>query len=263
MKREYLLSNRQAEAGLRFEAIAELFDPWTFRHMDELGVEAGWRCWEVGAGGPSIPRWLAGRVGARGRVLATDIDVSWARPAAGAVVEVRRHDVIEDEAPAETFDLVHARLLLVHLADRDQALRTMIGALRPGGVLLIEDADPALQPLACLDEHGPEERLANRLRAGFRTLLAGRGADLAYGRTLPRLLREAGLDDVRADAFFPLTSPACGRLEAATITQVRHELIAGGHATEVEIDRHLAAIAAGRLDITLAPLISAWARKPA
>jgi hypothetical protein len=42
------------------------------------------------------------------------------------------------------------------VADRDRALRSMISALRPGGWLLVEDADPALQPLICPDEYGPE-----------------------------------------------------------------------------------------------------------
>ncbi|WP_433473785.1 class I SAM-dependent methyltransferase [Spirillospora sp. CA-142024] len=255
---EYLLSNRQVEAGTRFEALAELFDPWTFRHLDDLGVTSGWRVWEVGAGAPPVPSWLAERVGDTGHVLATDIDVSWL---AGTPVDVREHDIVRDEPPAGPFDLVHARLVLVHLADRDRALRTMIDSLRPGGVLFVEDADPALQPLACPEEHGPEERLANTVRQGFRKLLAERGADLAYGRKLPRLLREAGLADVRAEAFFPIGSPACGVLETATILQVRDRLIAGGHATAEEIERLLTAIASGRLDLTMGPLISAWGRK--
>ncbi|WP_202125574.1 hypothetical protein [Actinomadura physcomitrii] len=34
--RGYLLDNRRAEAGTRFEAISELFDPWTFWHLDAL-----------------------------------------------------------------------------------------------------------------------------------------------------------------------------------------------------------------------------------
>ncbi|MEV3923225.1 hypothetical protein [Actinomadura coerulea] len=37
---------------------------------------------------------------------------------------------------------------------------------------LVEDADPGLQPLACPDERGPDERLANAVRRGFRALLA-------------------------------------------------------------------------------------------
>ena len=79
-------------------------------------------------------------------------------------VEVRRHDVGADEPPAEAFDLVHARLVLVHVTGRDRALRSMVECLRPGGWLLLEDADPALQPLLCPDEYGPEQRLANRVR---------------------------------------------------------------------------------------------------
>lgn len=258
----YLLDNRQAEAGVRFGALAELFDPVTFRHVDRLGIGAGMRCWEIGAGGPSVPLGLAERVGPSGAVVATDIDISWTGDIAGGVIEVLAHDVAADPPPPGAFDLVHARLVLVHVTDRAEALRRMVAALRPGGRLLLEDADPALQPLLCPDESGPEQRLANRLRAAFRTLMAARGADLAYGRTLPRVLREAGLEDVRADAYFPITSPACAVLEEATVRQIRHHLLDQGLATAAEIERHLANVAAGRLDLATAPLISASARKP-
>lgn len=261
-ERGYLLDNRQSEAGVRFGALSELFDPVTFRHVDRLGIGAGMRCWEVGAGGPSVPEGLAARVGPGGSVLATDIDTSWVRDAAGGVIEVRRHDVAADPPPPGPFDLVHARLVLVHVTDRAEAVRRMVSALRPGGLLLLEDADPGLQPLLCPDESGPEQRLANRLRAGFRALMAARGADLAYGRTLPRVLREAGLEDVRADAYFPITSPACAVLEAATVRQIRGRLVAAGLATDEEVDRHLANVATGRLDLATAPMISAWARRP-
>ncbi|MEU3488084.1 methyltransferase domain-containing protein [Streptomyces massasporeus] len=258
----YLLDNRQAEAGTRFDALAALFDASTFRHFERVGIDAGWRCWEVGAGGPSVTAWLRERVGPTGRVLATDIEVSWTGTAATEGVEVLRHDVGRDDPPPGPFDLVHARLVLVHVTERDAALRSMVRALRPGGVLLVEDADPALQPLICPDEHGPEQERANRLRAGFRELLRQRGADLSYGRRLPRLLREAGLVDVEADAYFPITSPACDVLEAATVRQVRDKLVAEGLATDDEIERHLANIAAGRLDLATSPRISAWGRRP-
>lgn len=243
----YLLDNAQSEAGTRFDALSELFDPTTFRHIEDLGITTGWRCWEVGAGGPSVVTWLADRVGPTGRVLATDIDTSWASRAAADGVEVLRHDVGRDEPPVSGFDFVHARLVLVHVADRQQALRAMVGALRRGGRLLVEDADPVSQPLICLDEYGPEQALANRLQTG---------------RKLPRLLREAGLTDVAADAYFPVTSPACDVLEAATVRQVRDRLVAAGLATDEEIDRHLASVTSGRLDLTTSPLISAWGRRP-
>lgn len=257
----YLFDNRRPEAGERLAALAELFDPWTFRHLDDVGLAEGWRCWEVGAGGVSVPLGLAERVGTSGRVLATDLDVSWIDTAAGGALEVRQHDVIHDPPPAETFDLVHARLVLVHLTDRAAALRVMIDALRPGGWLVLEDADPALQPLACPDERGPAEELANRLRTQIRTLLARRGADLTYGRTLPRLLRDSGLTNVKAEAYFPIAAPACGILEAATIRHVREQLLAAGLATPEEIETHLENLTRGDLELTLAPMITAWGRK--
>ncbi|MGQ5636893.1 MULTISPECIES: methyltransferase [unclassified Streptomyces] len=257
----YLLDNRQNEAGERFDAFTALFDPTTFRHIEALGIGPGWRCWEVGAGGTSVVSWLAEKAGPAGRVVATDIDTSRLDAVYGPSVEVRVHDVGADEPPGEGFDLVHARLVLVHVPDRARALRSMIQALRPGGRLLVEDADPALQPLACPDEYGPEQRLANRLRQGFRKLLAERGADLSYGRKLPRLLREAGLSAVESEAFFPVTSPACTALEAATVRQIRHRLVAAGLATDEEIDQHLTNVEAGGMDLATAPMISAWGRK--
>jgi len=86
--------------------------------------------------------------------------------------------------------------VLVHVPLRAQALLNLVRVLCPGGWLLVEDADPRLQPLACPDEYGPDQQLANALRHGFRQLLSERGADLGYGRTLPRQLRAAGLTDV-------------------------------------------------------------------
>ncbi|MFI1361511.1 methyltransferase domain-containing protein [Streptomyces griseochromogenes] len=257
----YLLDNRQTEAGQRFDAFASLFDPTTFRHVEALGIGPGMRCWEVGAGGTSVVSWLAEKVGSDGRIVATDLDTSLLTAAVRPPVEARVHDVGTEEPPGEGFDLVHARLVLVHVPDRARALQSMIKALRPGGWLLIEDADPALQPLICPDELGPEQQLANRLRHGFRKLLADRGADLSYGRKLPRLLREAGLRDVEADAYFPMTSPACAALEAATVRQIRDRLVDAGLATDEDIDRHLANVEAGGMDLATAPMISAWGRK--
>jgi SAM-dependent methyltransferase len=257
----YLLDNQQTEAGQRFDAFATLFDPTTFRHLADVGLGPGWRCWEVGAGGTSVVSWLAKKVGPTGKVVATDIDTSLLAAVARPPVEVLVHDVGAQEPPGEGFDLVHARLVLVHVPDRERALRSMIQALRPGGRLLVEDADPALQPFICPDESGPEQQLANRLRNGFRSLLTERGADLAYGRRLPRLLRAAGLRDVQADAYFPLTSPACAALESATVRQIRDRLVAAGLATDEDIDQHLANVAAGGMDLATAPMISAWGCK--
>lgn len=257
----YLLANEQAEAGRRLHALSEVFDPVTFRHLAAVGVTTGWSCWEVGAGGASVPGWLAAQVGPSGRVVASDIDTTWL-PTEGAGFEAVRHDVAADPPPGDGFDLVHARLVLTHVPQRAAAVATMVRALRPGGWLVIEDADPGLQPLICPDEHGPAQRLANALREGFRSLMADRGADLAFGRTLPRVLRGAGLEAVQADAFFPVATPASTALEEVTAEQIRDRLVAAGLATDEQVDEHLHNVRSGLLDLATAPLISAWGRKP-
>src|SRR4051794_12906570 len=252
----YLLDNGQPQAGSRFDALSALFDASTFRHLERFGLQPDWHCWEVGAGGPTVAGWLTERVG---RVLATDIDLSWLP--ADAPYDVLRHDVGTEPPPGD-FDLIHARLVLVHVPLRDAALRALVGALRPGGWLLLEEADPALQPLVCPDEYDDATALANRLKTGFRELMKARGVDLAYGRTLPRRLRRLGLVDVEADAYFPMTGPACTALERATVEQIRERLVAAGLAGDGDIEQHLRNVDSGALDLATSPLVSAWGSKP-
>jgi len=249
---------RQRITRAHYANLGALFDASTFRHVDALGIRAGWRCWEVGAGGATVPAWLARRVVPGGYVLATDVDVAALQEAPDPGFDVRRHDVAAEPAPAAGLDLVHARLVLMHLAERGAALSAMTGALRPGGWLLLEDADLSLQPLACPDEAGPAEQLANKVR---RASIALRADNLAFGRTLPRLLRGAGLADVGADACFPLAGPDSARLQQTMIERQRERLLAAGLLTAAEIGQHLGDIAAGLLDLTTFTVVSAWGRK--
>jgi hypothetical protein len=240
-----------------------MFDATTFRHIDMLGIGAGWRCWEVGSGGATVPGWLSRRVGPEGHVLATDINVSHLDGAQEPRYEVLQHDVGAEPAPPGGFDLVHARLVLVHLAEREAALTSMVEALRPGGWLLIEEGDSSMQPLLCPDESGPEQKLANKIRQASWALV-GRQMDLGYGRTLPRLVRGAGLAHVAADAFFSLTSPAKSpvqQVQKSTIEGARKILVDRGLVTDEEIEQHLADIAANKLDMATFPLIAAWGQK--
>ncbi|MGH8922388.1 MAG: SAM-dependent methyltransferase, partial [Actinomycetes bacterium] len=71
---KYSLDNGWEHARHRLELLEQIYDAGTIRRLDSLGVGAGWRCLEVGAGGGSITRWLCDRVGPGGRVLAIDLD---------------------------------------------------------------------------------------------------------------------------------------------------------------------------------------------
>jgi SAM-dependent methyltransferase len=130
-------------ARRRLELLEACHDPGSFRRAAALGVGPGSRCLDAGAGAGSFARWLVDRTG---DVLAVDIDVRLVEEIAAPGLEVRRHDLAHDELPRGEFDFVHTRLVLIHVPERDAVLRRLADALRPGGVLLVEEDD--IYPLA-------------------------------------------------------------------------------------------------------------------
>jgi len=74
----YAFDNAAPQAGDRFANLSALYDEVTCRHLDRFGIDTGWDCLEVGAGGGSIARFMSMRVGPRGHVLATDLDGAFA-----------------------------------------------------------------------------------------------------------------------------------------------------------------------------------------
>jgi len=72
-------------------------DTGTIRYFEEIGVSSGWRCLEVGGGGGTIAEWLCQRVGTAGHVVATDLDTRLLEAILSPNIEVRRHDIVNDE----------------------------------------------------------------------------------------------------------------------------------------------------------------------
>jgi SAM-dependent methyltransferase len=234
----YVFDNAHRETRERFPALSELYDGETIRCLQEVGVAPGWQCLEVAAGGGSIAQWLADQVGASGRVLATDLDTRFLEPLANSVFEVRRHDIASDPLSNAAFDLVHARLILVHLPERELALAKMVGALKPGGWLVCEEfdslsmpADAGLHPAEC----------ALKAQAAMQRVMASRGTDTRYGRRLAARMRAIGLVEVRADGRMSMWQggSAGARLFRANFEQLREELLGTGLLTQTELDDDL------------------------
>lgn len=197
-QRGYLLDDDHERGRVRLSLVERLEDPATIALLERLGVVPGWRCLEVGAGHGSIAEWLTTRVGRAGRVVATDVDTIFLEERGLAGLEVRRHDLVRDELEREAFHLVHARHVLVHIPEREAVLRKLARALRPGGVLLIEEPDIATDgpdPSASEQDRETYARVAPEIH-GF---LAARGLGLRTGARMYGWMRAIGLEDVSAE----------------------------------------------------------------
>jgi SAM-dependent methyltransferase len=140
-QREYVFNPTWDRETERLRTNETIWDEGTIDYLIRLGVGPGWSCLEIGAGNGSVAEWLADRVGPDGYVLATDLEIGRLDRLAAPQVEVRRHDLREEELPAQAFDLIHARMVVQHLPDRADVVARMIRALRPGGWLILEDTD--------------------------------------------------------------------------------------------------------------------------
>jgi SAM-dependent methyltransferase len=257
----YLLDNAQSQAQGRFVGLEASFDTLTQRHLAARGLRPGWRCLEVGAGSGSVARWLAGQAAPDGSVLATDIDTRWVETGGLPNLEVIQHDIVTDPLPGGAFDLIHARLVLVHLPARNQVLLRLVAALKPGGWLVAEDFDSSLPH--CLDPATGAEQAFVKVGQALVGALHRRGADTTYPRTLPHRLGSAGLSDVGASGHLVIYhggSPEAV-LQQANLDQVGPFLVDAGlvDAADLQTAQRLLRDPAFIANHPL--MITAWGRK--
>jgi SAM-dependent methyltransferase len=195
--------------------LEEWLGPATTRMLDLAGIARGHRVLDVAAGAGGQTLAAAVRVGPEGRVLATDISPRIlefaAREAARAGldnIEVCEMDGENPEVPEGSFDAVISRVGLIYFPRRDEALRNLRRALRPGGHLAVITYSTAAQnaffslPVSII-----------RRRANLGPPLPGQPGPFSLGA--PGVIEEAftgaGFRDVRVE-----TMPAPVRLASAT-----------------------------------------------
>lgn len=189
----YVFDNDSEHAAGQHRCLAAAYDPFTRERLIEAGVGPGWHCLDVGAGGGSVATWLAERVAPTGSVLATDIAPERIPSAPG--LRGLRHDIVRDPLPEAAFDLVYSRLLLRHLPERIAVLDRLVRALRPGGVLQLDDFDITYGPALLMPGAEAQRLYETFLEAKIRVMRRA-GVDVAWGRNIAAAMRRAGLVDI-------------------------------------------------------------------
>jgi len=203
--------------------------------LEQLGIEQGWSCLEVGGGGGSIASWLCERVGDQGHVLATDIEPRFLQALAYRNLQVCRHDIRIEGLPKSEFDVAHARLVLMHLPGRELALQRMIEALKPGSWIVVEEFDVlSIFPDSAVNK--TEEQLKT-IRAFYR-VMTSRGIEMRYGRRLPQQLREHGLANVGAEGTMSIwrgSSPGTNMFKLS-FEELADSILRSGLISEAEFE---------------------------
>jgi SAM-dependent methyltransferase len=248
-------------ASIRFAALAALFDSTTQRHLRDRGVAPGWHCLEVGGGGGSIARWLGERVGPAGRVTVTDVDTRFLDRVALENVDVRRHDITSESLPEQAFDLIHTRMVLIHLPARDEVLSRLFTALKPGGWLVCEEfdrlsvlPDPAVYP----------GEIALKTHAAMGRLHHDQGVACHYGRLLFGRLRGMGLTGLGAEARLVMMQSGSWSttLLRASYERRRGAMIDAGYITDDQFDADLARMETADFMTPSSLMWTVWGRRP-
>jgi SAM-dependent methyltransferase len=211
----------------RLALLERFHGPLTVAHLQDV-VRPGWRCLEAGAGAGGMTRWLAERVVPGGSVLAVDLETHWLSPLRSDVVDVRTLDITTDPLPAAAFDLVLARMLLLHLADPLAACRRLVATARDGATLLLQEAD-----FDAVHLDGASTLEAEGLQTMNETMRAS-GVDLTLGSRLAAIVETAGAELETVDRR---PSPGQGgglaaRICALTTERLRTRALCAGTSRE-------------------------------
>jgi ubiquinone/menaquinone biosynthesis C-methylase UbiE len=237
--------------------------------LDQVGVGEGWQAIDAGCGPSGILDLLADRVGPKGQVVGLDFEaanVALAREFAAerglANVEVRQGDAHRTGFPSASFDLVHARTLLINVPDPATVVAEMVRLARPGGWVAVLEPDGGES--VCYPEHPAWDRLTQI----FFSAQEVDGADTFIGRRLPELFRQAGLVDIGVEAKADIYPAGHSRrtIRADLVRSMRPKILAAGIASERELDEvdHAVREHLSDPDTLMMPhlLVLAWGRKP-
>ena len=256
------------EGKRRLDLLARTMALNTEALLVRAGIRAGMRCIDLGCGGGHVSRHLADCVGVGGFVVGVDIDdvkVAAARQESARAglrqLEFRTASVTGWAEPA-AYDLVYGRFILSHVPGPAAVIGNMVAALRPGGILVVEDVD--FGGAFCHPPNAGYERYCSL----YREVVRRRGGNAELGRELYGLCLDAGLADVAVDVVQPTHAGGDpeNALSLSTLINIADAVIGEGLATADE----LAAVVAELTRYTADPrvivggprIFQIWGRAP-
>ncbi len=196
-QRIYLQTGKNAEVQ-RLSIQAAVWEKEAYSMLDEIGVQPGWLCVDLGCGPVGILEPLSKKVGLRGRVVGIESDPIHLMAATKMIqekklsnVEVVLQNAYKNLLTCHSFDLTHARFVFTLAGQDAQLFENMINLTRQGGVVAFQESD--LSSWNCIPSHPAWEKIKKALIAIFE--LHGSGMN-AIERHLS-LFKEENIQDLQ------------------------------------------------------------------
>ncbi len=229
----------------RMRLQAEAWEPEVEIWLDQIGVQPGWACVDLGCGPMGILSPLSRRAQAYGRVVGVESDPKKLDAARQYVqdnlldnVEILPSDIFDTILECGAFDLAHARFMIAPSGRQGDLLSEMIALTRPGGIVAVEEPD--VSSWNCY----PARPAFRRLVSAFQDTFSESGGNLTAGRNTYTMLRRAGLEDVQARAVV-VACPAGHPLRNIILLfadALRKPIIEGEFLSQPELDQCVAEV---------------------
>lgn len=195
----YILAGKHDHDRLR--VISEIHDGRTRELLTKAGLSSGHRFVEFGCGLGYVTRWAATQGASVTGIDASEEQVAAAqaltREAVIDRVEFRAGSIYEPGLDAGSVDMSYSRWLMVHLQRPVDAMRAIHAALKPGGVMVCEEAD--VSAVYAEPRSAAYEEMRDIGIAGGQA----RGVDYTGGRRTHLWAKEAGFEILHVDAYHP------------------------------------------------------------
>jgi SAM-dependent methyltransferase len=265
---EYLLGHSANEEE-RLRRLPRELAPDSSRFLGHLGIQRGDQAVDIGCGPHGILDLLSELVGPSGKVVGIEQSESTVRLARQFIarqklrnVEVLHGDAKATGLPRASFNLVHARLVLVNVPEPQRVVEEMIALARPGAVVASHEADWGMS--LC---HPPSSAWDRLLRV-FEACSRSNGVDLLVGRKTHQMFRAGGLVDIHVTPAIHAYPIGNGRrnILCDLVESVRDQIVMRGLLTDAELKEQLGELRRHLEDdnTLLIPhlFLQVWGRKP-
>ena len=260
---------RDSDESARLRRQSDELRPQTAEMLGHIGLRPGQSAIDLGCGPSGILDLLSTAVAPGGRVVGLDADPAHTAMATRYAselgldnVEVMTADARDTGLPAGSFDLVHARTLLVTIPGPAGVLAEMVRLAKPGG--WVASQEPDVEAALCYPALPAWDRMREILRLSF-----GRsGADVLIGRRLTEMYRQAGLHEIDVAVHAPAYPAGHSRrtLLPDLVRSLRPTILEAGLSDDqelAELDRAVREHLADPRTLMMPHLlIVSWGRKP-